>query len=668
MANNSLHHVLRFIRRTRCAPNDPDSDGRLLERFVAGHDGEAFAALMQRHGALVFGVCRHVLADYQQAEDAFQATFLVLARKAGSVRSGEALSGWLGRVAFRVALRARKQAAPLRVAESLVVDVPQANASSEVEPDLNTMLAEEIGRLPEKYRTLVALCYWQGRTYQEAAALLGRPPGTVAGWLARARQLLRHRLVKRGLMPSVATAAVGASSAPATAETPALLCAMTVKAALALTRGEAVDGASARAVVLMEGVVRSMSLNSIKFFAVLLLAFGVAGTVTAVALRGSPRDPPGPMEQPRPAAQLHKNSRKPEPDASAPRLEVKVAVSFQHGGHVSAILFSPDGDRLITAGNDGDPQIIGGQVYNGRVKMWNLPKEKEEKAGLSPFLYGVDCAALSPDGKSLAVATTGYLLGPGDRPTVAEPGELVVFDTTGKKPPVRLKGQSVNGHRLAFSPDGKTLAVAGSLRDRSGLEKKPGGAVGLWDWSKGKEVELKGHKGYVRAVAFSPDGKLLASSSGIPPPKPPGAWKGELKLWDLTTNKEKATLEGIECDVWCVAFSPDGKTLASGNIEGVIRLWDLATEKETATLKGHTGPVVTLSFSPDGTLLASGGGDASSGELKLWDVPARKEKEALTGHKQTVNALAFDRKGKKLASADSEGVVQIWSFTLSGNP
>jgi WD40 repeat protein len=413
-----------------------------------------------------------------------------------------------------------------------------------------------------------------------------------------------------------------------------------------------------------------MDLNKVKLIAVLLLVLGVAGT--AAALRGSPLAPPEAAEQPRPSAQARPDAPEPAPDAPAPRLDVKVVATFQHGGHVAAVMFSPDGDHLITAGNDANPQPVRGQVYNGRVKMWDLARGKEEAAVPPPFRYGVESAALSPDGRYLAVATSGYLLGPPGRPAAGEPGELVVFDTTGKKPAASLKGQSFHGNGLAFSPDGKTLAVAGSLQDRRGLETTPGGVVALWDLSKRKETALKGHKGHVRSVAFSPEGKLLASASGVPPANPRGPWKGELKLWDLAAGKEKAALEGFEGEVWCLAFSPDGALLATGGDKGVIRLWDVAKEKEVAALQGHKGGVVALAFSPDGKFLASGGDDPSSnppaGELKLWDVAARKERDALSGHREAVHALAFDRVGKKLASAGSEGGVKVWAVTAAGKP
>src|SRR5581483_2852609 len=183
------------------------TDRQLLERFAARRDEEAFAQLVRRHGPLVLGVCRQILRHEQDAEDAFQATFLVLARKAGSIRSAEALPNWLYGVANRLATRMKATARKRQTREVALVDspTPEPGLGGELD-DLGPVLHEEIGRLPDKYRIPFVLCYLDGMTNEEAARQLGCPPGTVFSRLARAREGLRARLRRRGLM--VASAAL----------------------------------------------------------------------------------------------------------------------------------------------------------------------------------------------------------------------------------------------------------------------------------------------------------------------------------------------------------------------------------------------------------------------------------------------------------------------------
>lgn len=185
------------------------SDEELLQRFLQSGDGlaqEAFAALMRRHGPMVLGVCRHILGRHQDAEDAFQATFLVLARKAGSIRARNVLGRWLYEVAYRTAVRARVSAMRRQAHErqgaqmTVVATEDQGNAWEELRP----VLHEELRRLPEKYRTPVVLCYLEGKTNEEAAKLLQWPVGTVKGRLSRARDMLRSRLDRRGVSLSLA--------------------------------------------------------------------------------------------------------------------------------------------------------------------------------------------------------------------------------------------------------------------------------------------------------------------------------------------------------------------------------------------------------------------------------------------------------------------------------
>jgi RNA polymerase sigma factor (sigma-70 family) len=174
------------------------TDEQLLSEFIEQHDQAAFAALVRRHGSMVWGVCRRLLANYHDAEDAFQATFLVLVRKADTVAPREMLANWLHGVAYQIAFKARATVAQRQRWERQMVEVPERAAPTADVSDLGLILDQELSRLPSKFRAPVVLCDLEGKTRKEAARLLGWPEGTVAGRLARGRALLGRRLVARG--------------------------------------------------------------------------------------------------------------------------------------------------------------------------------------------------------------------------------------------------------------------------------------------------------------------------------------------------------------------------------------------------------------------------------------------------------------------------------------
>jgi RNA polymerase sigma factor (sigma-70 family) len=219
----------------------PD-DKELLDRFLGLDEGaseQAFQAMVARHGPMVLGVCRQTLGRIHDAEDAFQAIFLVLARRAGSIRNRKALGAWLHEVAYRTAVRARSRAAQRRRREMEVANMSTGADTPEwAWGDLGPVLHEEIHRLPETYRSAVVLCYLEGRTNEEAAALLRWPVGTVKGRLSRARDLLRGRLSRRGLALVAVLLMTRLTQGLAAAEVvPPALTEATVLGALAMARG-----------------------------------------------------------------------------------------------------------------------------------------------------------------------------------------------------------------------------------------------------------------------------------------------------------------------------------------------------------------------------------------------------------------------------------------------
>ncbi|SIO36055.1 RNA polymerase sigma factor, sigma-70 family [Singulisphaera sp. GP187] len=294
------------------------SDGQLLERFVTRH-GEvaeaAFAALVERHGAMVLGVCRRILADPRDAEDAFQATFLVLVKKARRVRVDDSLGRWLYGVACRVAARARTEAGRRQAREGEgVVDCAGPSFDSD-RFDLRRVLDEELDRLPEKYRVPVVLCYLEGLTHELAAERLGWPVGTVRGRLSRARERLRTRLSSRGLAPTAAGLWDFPTPLPMRAVSHTLV-EETVRAAIQYTTARvALGGISTAVAVLTEGALKTMVLSKVKTSVALLFAM-VATTMVAPAFLVA-SDPPA-LDRGYPVAAAEKKS---EPKRSKSQIE-----------------------------------------------------------------------------------------------------------------------------------------------------------------------------------------------------------------------------------------------------------------------------------------------------------------------------------------------------------
>jgi RNA polymerase sigma factor (sigma-70 family) len=292
-----LDHVLRHVRQLAGTPADELTDGELLERFIQNKDETAFDRLMQRHGRMVLGVCRAYLNDVHDAEDAFQATFLVLVRSAHSVRKQSSLSSWLHGVAYRTALKARAAAARRRREEQVAaMNHPDLASTSAGKGDDRPVLVEELQRLPEKYRAPLLLCYQEGKTTAETARQLGWPQGTVTVRLMRGRDMLRSRLTRRGMALS-AVALPLALAETASAAIPPTLAQSTLQAALLSAAPPLAAGSlPASVTALTEGVLHAMLLDKIKRVAALILALtllvGATGLFTYQKLAAKDDAPP----------------------------------------------------------------------------------------------------------------------------------------------------------------------------------------------------------------------------------------------------------------------------------------------------------------------------------------------------------------------------------------
>jgi RNA polymerase sigma factor (sigma-70 family) len=260
------------------------TDGQLLGRFIERRDEAAFTALVEQHGAMVWSVCHRILGNRQDAEDAFQASFLVLIRKAASIVPREMVANWLYGVAHRTALLARRTATRRKARERQVVKVPEpAAAEQELWNDLRPLLDQELSRLPDKYRVVIVLCDLEGKTRTEAARQLSLAPGTVGSRLARARARLAKRLAQHGLAVSGGVLAAVLSSTAAPACAPPAVVSGTVKAATLFAAGQ---GAALPVTVatLIEAVLKTMLLSKLKTAAVALLALFVLEIGAAAVL------------------------------------------------------------------------------------------------------------------------------------------------------------------------------------------------------------------------------------------------------------------------------------------------------------------------------------------------------------------------------------------------
>jgi RNA polymerase sigma factor (sigma-70 family) len=591
MTSGALGNVLARLRQPDRL-NDM-TDCQLLERFTAHADEAAFEELVRRHGPTVHGVCRRVLGERADVDDAFQAVFLVLVLRARSIRKGGSVSSWLYGVALRVARRARADAHRRRAAHRRLPAPAEGDAEPPAGDDPRPLLDEELGRLPDKYRAPLVLCYLQGKTHEQAARELGWPTGSMSRRLARARDLLRRRLVRRGVtLPAAAL----------TAAVPEALARSAVRAGLATAGGAAAGGAvPAAAAALAKGAIRTMFLMKCK--TALLAAVAVLGLGAAVGLLVHP-GAAAPAGAPVPAGQAKQAVARPraeQPLKGGAKGKTKGAEKSQ----ILALAYSPDG-KTVAVG------------FNDRSEIWDTQTWKK----LSQFGEGAVALAYSPDGRRLA-----------DAPRQGENAQLHDLSNGGL---VAVKGHTGKITAVAFSPDGKVL-VTGS-KDKT---------VRLWDAATAREIRLlNGSGGEIASVAFSPDGRTLATGGGdrtfllwdvasgriLSKTQSPAAVTalafspdgnqiaavsrdGSILLGNSANGEVGQKLEGHTGDVFSVAYSPDGKRLLSAGKDGKVRLWDVATGQAT-DLPGDHPDVRAARFSPDGNLVVFGSGAT----LRVWDL------------------------------------------------
>lgn len=637
-----LTHQLVPALRVLLSSARADSDTALLERFVTTRDELAFDELMRRHGPMVLGVSRRVTRDAHAAEDVFQATFLLLARKAQLIRRAEGLGAWLHRTAFRLALRSRKL--------GRAVEATRPRPSTDASPldtltarELVTILDEELSGLPEEYRAAVVACSLEGLSLEEAACRLGWTTGSVKGRLERGRARLRQRLEARGLtLP-------GAMAAP-------LFDARALPGTVLRAAREAALGGAAKASVLtlIDGGVPAMSATKLSLVGAMLLLCGVLALgATLRDDRAAEAAPPVPVVT------------KPEPVPEGARLRLGTLERRAVGMQLA-----------VTA--DGK-SIIGVTQARKWVTEWDFRTGKlRERRAMDTYSTG-GLVVLSPDGRWVLMDEHGDK--PGDV-------RLVIWDTQTCKPvqTIRSNGAFSSLPLVAFSRDGQRLAVASHLDGKM--------RVSVWDWRRGEPVLMEAIEGYdCYQAAFSPDGthllvsmisrpsgiycwdiaakKLLWQSTGhlaqqlvvTPAGKVVSAeWEKRVER-DLRTGAITATLRlptGVRFPH--LAVTRDGTALVeSGGGEAVV-VWDLQTGKGLYELPE---PWAVAAVSPDGKSVLT-----NNGSMQRWDLTTGKPvypDVSPKGHLDEVKAIAFTADGTRLVAGAADGSVGVWD-TTTGKP
>ena len=633
MAGNRSDLVFRQVHRLfNLGAVGTIPDAQLLDQFVARRDEAAEAAfeeLVIRHGPMVLRVCRSILHDAHDAEDAFQAVFLVLANRARSIRRSGSVASWLFGVAQRVANRGKRSAARRHSLIQLVAErTSERDLPAENDPDPE-VLHEEINGLPDGLRAPIVLCYLQGLTYAAAAHQLGLSEIAIRGRLARARERLRPRLARRSVTIPAGLVVAGAAG-QTQAAIPMTLIQGTIRIALGFMAGNT-------AAILARGVLNSMLLSQLRV-ATVLLCFGIGGSywawhAVAVAVDGDSQTNGGQaiVRTPGPAQPKTDRYGDPLPPGAAMRLGT---VRFRQAPFIKHVVHSPDGQFVVT--DSGQYRLLVLDARDGKIL-------RQIDLGIE----GIGDLVFSPDGQT--IAAVGFQLEPKRNVVV---NHLVLADAaTGR---VVHRGQwddQDNVQKVAYAPDGKTVATV-SLDS----------TLRLWDVATTKllhrERLVREGKLAPESIAFSPNAgsRLLAI-----------LWRQTIDLWDVA-NLRRARSIAIDRQYRpdCLVFSPDGTILAAGVASSgeEIRLWRVGDGTLIGRFKSRKNTHVNhMAFSPDGKVLTAVGG---KGSPVFFDTATGKELDSfgkefslgmgfdlLADSFSADKPLAFSPDGRTLAATGS---------------
>jgi RNA polymerase sigma factor (sigma-70 family) len=571
-------------------------DGQLLDSFVTQGDQVAFEALVRRHGPMVLGVCQRVLRQAEDAEDAFQAAFLVLARKAGSVRPREQVGNWLYGVAYRTALKSRTAAARRRARERQVrLMTEEAVPPVRVECDWQPLLDQELHRLPARFRAAVVLCDLEGKSRKEVAQELGVPEGTLSAHLARARRLLAKRLTRQGVVLAAGGVAVLFAENAAPAAVPSSLVISTVQAAAFGAAGEAAAAGviSGQVATLTEGVLRAMFLSKLQLAIVALFVVAVAGGglgfLTHQALADKPAADANPVKKPE-ADPNAKPVKKPEADApllggiiKAVDLKQKtltLAIPNKEKKETTDRTFTFAADFKVLLASDKKEAPAAGKLddlsegASAHLKLSADQKTVVEAVLQAPSLRGV-VKAIDPAKNTLTVLA-------GDKKQAAEQTLTLAPDVKVQLPADKKEKEAPPEGKLADVKEGSPVVL------KLSFDKKTVRSIAVEGKSIQGGVKKVDATNNTITIEVKEDGQAvektftLAADASIFVPE--GKKGEEAKLADLTEGA------GVS-----LKLALDGKTVVvvsttGSNVGGTLKGVDVGGNTITVTVKEDGGP------------------------------------------------------------------------------
>lgn len=675
--------LLLWLRSLPAGEDPQAGDAQILNLYIDHNDQEAFTTLMQRHGPMVLTVCQRWLNQEQDVEDAFQATFLILAKKASTIRKKDSLASWLHGVALRVAQKLSKK----KKAMAPIPDHPENHHSpleTAIQKETAQLIDEAIQYLPDKYQHVIILCDLQSHSHEQAAQKLNCPIGSISWRLQKGRDLIRSHLTRKGaaLSASVLSAALTDMAQ-----------ARVVVPEIPLTHSPAMPRPTPVAQALADQVIKAMAARHLLSVLLFVVLFGVGGVIFASPWSRKAIFAPA-------LAPMIKTDRNGEvlPPGAIARMGTK---RLRHPvGLRGTVVLSPDQQTLFSFGG-------------ADARQWDLASGREIRR-FPREANGIRTGAISPNGKTIA--------------TLSQRGRVVLRDVASGRILHQWK-LTDRPDAIAFTPNNKYLAVGGrnpilsfysiktgrklavgfeapGIRSVYALAFSPNGnqvltvsnKLHLWDIQTGKLLRAitpaKGLQGSWRHAQFSEDGSRLLTVNGVRGARillwSTKTWQiehemfhrrtirgarllpdtAQVLLWsqsaipiliDLKTKEVIQTYQWHQAGVLSADLSSNGKRMATLSQDSRIQIWDMESAKPLHPDLQPRMAIESLAIAPNGKTIATGGSDFT---ICIWEVATGKLLHTLKDHQFLVTALAYSPNGKWLASCCSHSTdtqARVWN-------